>query len=171
MDNMGESTELAERIGSLSLEAQEAIGDIVWSTSPMHDSLKELLTRISDVASDMCSATGLTYEITMPPTLPDVVLSNEVRKSLLLIFKEAMNNIVKHAGATSVSIAATLSSGELRITIADDGAGFSAEGHDGSPRGHGLRNMTRRAEEIGARFILRSAPGKGTTIEILHKMT
>jgi signal transduction histidine kinase len=171
MDNMGESAELAERIGSLSQEAQEAIGDIVWSTSPRHDSLKEMLARISDVTSDMCSASGLKYEITMPPILPDAILSNEVRKSLLLIFKEAMNNTVKHAKATSVRVAVTLSDGELRIAIIDDGVGFSPGSNDGVPRGHGLRNMARRAEEIGARFSLQSVPNQGTTIEMLHKMT
>ena len=130
-----------------------------------------MLTRISDVASDMCSASGIVCEITIPPNLPDVALSDEVRKSLLLIFKEAMNNIVKHAKATSVSIVTGLSTGELRLTIADNGTGFSTESSDGSPRGHGLRNMARRAEEIGAGFSLRTTPGKGTTIEIVYKMT
>jgi len=171
LDMKSESADLAERIGSLSLEAQEAIGDIVWSTSPLHDSLRELLARLSDVTADMCTAKGIRYVITVQQDLPDVTLSDEVRKSLLLIFKEAMNNVVKHAEAKSVAITVTFSAGELNLTIADDGRGFSLPANEGSVRGHGLRNMTRRAEEVGARFSLRSSRGQGTTIEIRQKMT
>lgn len=166
-----EPSEFAERIGALSLEAQEAIGDIVWSTSPLHNSLRDVLTRLRDVASEMCTASGIAYDISIQPDLPNRTLSDEVRKSLLLIFKEAMNNIVKHAEASGVRISATVSLGELILSIADDGKGFAVSEADGSARGHGLRNMARRAEEIGSRFSLRSIPGKGTTIEVRQKMT
>lgn len=171
LEQTGQSAELAERIGSLSQEAQEAIGDIVWSTSPTHDSLKELLTRIRDIGSEMCTARSMSYRITIPPEIPAVALQDEVRKNILLIFKEAMNNIVKHSHATSVEIAATLADGKLRLVIADNGRGMPEQPGDSTARGHGLRNMARRAEEIGAQLHIRSRPGEGTRVEITCEMT
>lgn len=171
LEQTGQSAELVERIGSLSQEAQEAIGDIVWSTSPMHDSLTDLLTRIRDLGSEVCTARGLTYRITMPSEIPDITLQDEVRKSMLLIFKEAMNNIVKHSHATTVEITATLADGKLRLAIADNGRGIAERSDESPRRGHGLQNMARRAEQIGAQFQIQSRPGEGTTIEIICEMT
>jgi signal transduction histidine kinase len=166
-----ESSDLTERISALSLEAQEALGDIVWSTSPTHDTLKELLTRIRDIASETCSARGIRYDISLPAEIPDITLAEEIRKSIFLIFKEAMNNVLKHAKAARVQITASLSGGRLRLVIIDDGMGIGGEAGNGSHRGHGLRNMAHRAKEIGAQFAVRSEPGKGTTIDMSYKMT
>jgi signal transduction histidine kinase len=79
----------------------------------------------------------------------------------LLIFKEAITNIVRHSKATRVSIDLTLRGGALRLTIHDDGRGF-----DPSRRfdGHGLQSMERRAAELGARLSIESTPGKGTVL-------
>ena len=150
--------------------AQEALGDIVWSTSPTHDTLKDFLTRISDVTVEICSPRGITYTLTMPSTVPESVLQNDVRKNLLLIFKEAMNNIVKHSGATAIAVTGEIVSGGLRITIADNGKGFTVEEHDATSRGHGLRNMRKRAEEIGAHLTIHSAPGAGTSVAIFCRI-
>jgi signal transduction histidine kinase len=106
----------------------------------------------------------------MPSTVPDSVLQNDVRKNLLLIFKEAMNNIVKHSAATAIAVTAEVTSEGFRLTIADNGKGFAVEEHDVTSRGHGLRNMRKRAEEIGAQLTIHSVSGSGTSITILHKM-
>jgi signal transduction histidine kinase/ligand-binding sensor domain-containing protein len=170
LEQHGESAELAQRIGSLSQEAQEALGDIVWSTSPTHDTLKDFLTRISDVTVEICSPRGIAYTLTMPSTVANSVLQNDVRKNLLLIFKEAMNNIVKHSGATAIAVTAEIASGGLRITISDNGKGFAVEEHEATSRGHGLRNMHKRAEEIGAQLTIHSVPGAGTSVGVFCRM-
>ena len=167
----GAAPEIVNKISAMSLEAQEAIGDIVWSTSPAHDTLKELLVRFRDVTSDLCSTRGMGYEIDFPGQIPDVILTDEVRKSLLLIFKEALNNILKHSGAKGVRIAVSLDNGEVRLVMADDGKGFAISADVESGRGHGLRNMSRRATEIGARFTITSSPGGGTSVEVVYRMT
>ncbi len=165
-----ESAGLAERISTLSQEAQDALGDIVWSTSPTHDTLKDLLTRISDLTAEMCSPRGITYTLTIPSSESEHILQNDVRKSLLLIFKEAMNNIVRHSGATAIAVTAELPPDGLRITIADNGKGFTVEEQDATSRGHGLRNMRRRAADIGAQLTIHSTPGRGTSVSILFRL-
>jgi signal transduction histidine kinase len=109
----------------------------------------------------------------------DVILIPErLRKSVYLLFKEALNNIIKHAHAKSVSMSVTIVNGVFEMVIQDDGVGFIAdeatrlsETVDHPIRGHGLRNMTARAEEMGGRLSILSTPGKGTTLHLSVSMT
>ncbi len=169
LEEKSEPGELVRKISSLSLEAQETMDDIVWSTSPEHDTLAELLIRIRDLASATCTASRIHYEIQLPDTIPDMHLTDEIRKSIFLIFKEALNNIFKHAQASNVAIDAQIQNGSFRLTIVDNGAGFVPESTHG--RGHGLRNMARRASEIGAEFSIVPGEGGGTVVSLTRQMT
>jgi|WetSurMetagenome_2_1015567.scaffolds.fasta_scaffold15283_2 signal transduction histidine kinase/ligand-binding sensor domain-containing protein len=169
LESTSESGDLVRKIGSLSLEAQETMDDIVWATSPQHDTLKELLIRIRDLASATCTAGGITYAIQIPETIPDMHLPDEIRKSIFLIFKEALNNIFKHAHATKVVIETQMQDGLFRLTLTDNGSGIAAGGTPS--RGHGLRNMAKRAAEIGAEFSITRGPGGGTVVSLSRRMT
>jgi len=96
-------------------------------------------------------------------------LPDEIRKSIFLIFKEALNNIFKHAHATSVVIEAQMQDGLFRLTITDNGSGIAAGGTQS--RGHGLRNMAKRAAEIGAEFSMTPGHGGGTAVSLSKRMT
>ena len=90
-------------------------------------------------------------------------MSQSESLNLLRIFQEATNNIVKHADAQNVTFSARRVNGGFRLTISDDGAGFS-----GSPgSGYGLANIRKRSLDIGAKCSIESAPGKGTRIEVM----
>jgi signal transduction histidine kinase len=71
----------------------------------------------------------------------------QVRQNLYYIFKEAINNIARHSGASSVEIDLNNSHSEFRMRIADNGSGFDPGSVKG---GNGIRNMQMRAERIGA---------------------
>ena len=169
LEEKSEPGDLVRKISSLSLEAQETMDDIVWSTSPQHDTLKELLIRIRDLASATCTASGIQYAIQVPETIPAMHLPDEIRKSIFLIFKEALNNIFKHARATTVTIDAQMQDGLFRLTITDNGSGIAAGGTHS--RGHGLRNMAKRAAEIGAEFSITPGHGGGTVVSLSKRMT
>jgi len=90
-------------------------------------------------------------------------LSPVARGELLSIAREALSNVVRHAGATRATIEVAVSDGKLRLVIADDGAGFDVtapvpDGH------HGLANMRRRAESLGGALVAESASGAGARI-------
>jgi len=90
-------------------------------------------------------------------------LSPVARGELLSIAREALSNVVRHAGATRATIEVAASDGKLRLVIADDGAGFDVtapvpDGH------HGLANMRRRAESLGGALVAESASGAGARI-------
>jgi len=88
----------------------------------------------------------------------------EQRRDLYLIFKESINNIVKHAVANNVWIVAQWQSGKLHLKIKDDGKGF----HPGVVTNrNGLKNIRTRTEKWNGSISITSAPGNGTLIEIM----
>jgi len=113
------------------------------------------------------STTSLRCRFDTPDDLPEQNLSAETRHHLFLTVKEALNNAARHAGATEVWLRLKQENSELKISVEDNGKGFSTD----SLRhfGNGLENMKRRMEEIGGEFVLITEPGAGTTIHLrLH---
>jgi signal transduction histidine kinase len=99
-------------------------------------------------------------------------MSPEVESTLFRIAQEALTNCAKHApGATSILIELTISDDRMVLTITDDGDGFDSAdlGPQGILAGQGLLSMRERAEFIGGRFSVESAPGKGTRIRVERK--
>ena len=92
-------------------------------------------------------------------------LPADVEESLHGIAREALNNILKHAKATALWITLQKVGTELLLTIRDDGIGFDISTGQQN-RGWGLRGMSERCDQIGARLILESSPGSGTSVTV-----
>jgi signal transduction histidine kinase len=94
-------------------------------------------------------------------------LSSGAELQLLRIVQEALANVRKHAGARQVDVTLERTLGRLRVTVADDGAGFKPAdlGRAEFPR-FGLATMRERAENGGGSFQLESAPGQGTRVTV-----
>jgi ligand-binding sensor domain-containing protein/anti-sigma regulatory factor (Ser/Thr protein kinase) len=169
----GRAKDLLEKISSLSLEAEDAVGDIVWSVAPQHDTLQELFIRMRDFGSDLCIANGMEFSATFNESGSSQRLSDILRKNLYLVFKEAMHNVIKHSRAAAVRLELFFENGNLHFALTDDGIGFTHGGEIGDhevPRGHGLRNMMKRAESVRAGFTVDSSSGKGTKITLVVPM-
>lgn len=133
------------------------INSLDAGTQSMADALANLRFRLEPrlAAAGIASAWRIDMtEVTLPP---GVVLQ------LLRILQEAVSNVLKHSGARRVELNWSVTTGEARLHIADDGSGFIS---DTAPRGRGLANMRQRVQRIGARMELRSSPG-GTAIEVV----
>ncbi len=89
-------------------------------------------------------------------------LEDEAALTLYRVAQEALTNIVRHAGATSVIVRLTRGYPDMIMIIEDDGCGFS--GRESEVRGLGLVSMRQRIERLGGRLRIASAPGKGTRI-------
>ncbi|MDQ7828476.1 MAG: GAF domain-containing sensor histidine kinase [Armatimonadota bacterium] len=88
--------------------------------------------------------------------------------ALFRILQEALNNVLKHAAATRVSVALHVGQDAVRLTVSDDGRGFEVGRPPARPGGGlGLLGMRERAELLGGQMHVRSAPGQGTTIEVV----
>ncbi|MBI5463603.1 MAG: hypothetical protein HY966_01460, partial [Ignavibacteriales bacterium] len=151
-----ETVRMLEKISSLSLEAIDSMSDIVWSVSPRNDTLNDLLIHMRDLTSQVCTANGIDYTIRIPPLADDIILKPDVRKNIYLVFKESLNNVIKHAHAKKLTVSAKLDKGIFQMAISDNGRGFDIENygfgmkhgsqHEPLSRGHGLRSLDKRAK-------------------------
>ncbi|RPJ52018.1 MAG: PAS domain-containing sensor histidine kinase, partial [Chloroflexi bacterium] len=97
-------------------------------------------------------------------------LSEQARLGLYRIVQEALANVVKHAGARSITVLLSQADQQAVLEIRDDGKGFQPSKNllDYSSDGHyGLVGMKERAEAIGGMFHLQTFPGSGTTIQVI----
>lgn len=147
--------------------------EIVWAINPENDSLDGLVTYAGKFFQEFSAAAKLRCRLDLPADPPAIAVSAETRHNLFLAIKESLNNVVKHARATEVSLQLRLQPGAFTFVIKDNGAGFipgvSEEGVPQQERiasGLGLRNLARRLEEIGGRCAITSAPGQGTQVTL-----
>ncbi|MCU1263924.1 MAG: liaS 2 [Acidobacteria bacterium] len=160
------------QISSVSNELVETMSDIVWAINPQKDHLSDLSQRMRRFASDVFAARGIVVQFQAPATDHDVPLGANLRRELFLIFKESINNVVTHSGATEVSVDFHLQADRLRLQIKDNGRGFDPvrvgrnSGSLNGGGGNGLSSMRRRVQDLGGAFEVQSNLGLGTTITL-----
>lgn len=149
-------------IGGIARALIESMGDIVWLINPKRDSLYELFLKLRDTYEEILSYKQILLFINDLRFMESIALPMEHRKNIYLIFKEAINNAVKHSGCTEISINTEVNGKALVITLYDNGKGFdTAERRTGN----GVDNMHRRAEAVGGTLRIRSTPKDGTMIK------
>lgn len=148
-------------ISSTTDELIQSLDTIVWAVNPRHDTLESLARYITRFAGDFCAHSQTRLRLDVPPQLPEVTLSSEVRHNLFLAAKESLNNALRHAAATEIRIRIAAQPDHFSLTIEDDGRGFTPLPDDD---GNGLRNMQRRLTDCGGTCEISSAAGRGTTV-------
>jgi signal transduction histidine kinase/ligand-binding sensor domain-containing protein len=148
-------------IASASRELVDSMSDIVWVVNPRRDRLQDLVQRMRRFASDVFTARETRFTFRTPADERPLKVSADVRRHVFLIFKEAINNIVRHAGCTTADIELRITGSQFVLTVRDDGHGFDpARAGDGN----GLANMRARARAIGGDLRVESASGHGTSV-------
>jgi signal transduction histidine kinase len=154
---------LLEAIGENSRKMLDAMADIVWTINPDNDQFEKIILRMKSFAYELLGAKKIDFEFVAEDEVSKMKLPMEVRKNLYLIFKEATNNIVKYAQANKALFAIRGEKNNLMMMIKDNGKGFDI---NKLTEGNGLKNMKKRANEIGADLVIDSYPGNGTTIQL-----
>jgi len=158
-----ETIPMLETIGESSRKMLDAMADIVWTIKPENDQFEKILMRMKSFAYELLGAKKIDFEFIADEDVEKFKLPMEARRNLYLIFKEATNNMVKYSGASRAMFAIKGNKNSLTMIIKDDGKGFNLSSSTG---GNGLKNMKRRAVEIGAEFMIYTHPGNGTTIQL-----
>ncbi len=138
----------------------DKIGDFVWSMKPGKEEFMTLSSRIKNFAGEMLEAANIGCTLAIAPEIDSLVTGMELRKNLVFILKEAINNAAKYSRASTVAVSLQHSSGIIYLRVTDDGIGFEA----GRTNGNGTGNMQRRAAELGGILSVQSAPGEGTVV-------
>lgn len=156
-----------ERIRQSASELARNVDEIVWAVNPANDTVDRFANYLTQSMEQLLDAANLRIRFDVPTTLPNTPLTGKVRHFLFQAAREALNNAVKHARAQTVQIGIRIDNGTLRITIEDDGCGFTPDQAGAAGTHEGLDSMRRRMEEIGGQFILTSRPGAGTKVEFI----
>ncbi len=152
------------RIEGAARELVQNLDAIVWAVDPQNDTLNDLALYLHDYADRFLGNIGLHGRFQIQRDLPPRPVSSALRHSLLLVVKEALNNIAKHASCTEVQFKLSLENDRLSIVISDDGQGYSPAMI--SDFGNGLQNMRERIGNAGGYFEMNSELGKGTRIRL-----
>jgi ligand-binding sensor domain-containing protein/two-component sensor histidine kinase len=156
----------AQQISQTARETTRSLDEIVWAVNPSNDTLDGLINYACKYAQEYLALAGLRYRADVPAQLPAMVFPPEVRHNIFLAFKEAVNNVVKHAQASEVWIRLRLQPGHFTLEIEDDGRGLGNPDMHAAQSQDGLRNMRQRMENIGGKFEVGAASERGTIVRL-----
>lgn len=150
---------------SIARIARESVGsmsDIVWAINPDRESLLDLTRKVRQHADEVFTLRDINLRFDAPGTNDGLRLSVDVRRDLLLIFKEAVNNAARHSQCTEVRIDLQVEGPLLLLSVVDNGIGFDPSVES---QGQGLRSMRRRAATLGGNIDMNSRTGQ-TSIRV-----
>jgi signal transduction histidine kinase/ligand-binding sensor domain-containing protein len=154
---------LLSLISATANESVEAMSDIVWAINPKGDSLQNLIRRMRRFASDGFTAVSIDFEFRAPDVDRHVVMGADVRREVFLLFKEAVNNVIRHSKCTRAEIEVHVNGDDLLLRVSDNGEGFDTTQ---DTDGHGLVSIGERARNLCGTLEMKSAAGHGTTISL-----
>ena len=156
----------AGKLSEAANQTVRALDEIVWAVRSGSDTLQSLVDYIAHFASELFEESPTRCRLDLPQDLPARVLPPDLRHNIYLIAKEALTNVLTHAGSTLVQVEITIDGRQLKLVVADDGKGFDVGGKMAESPNNGLGNIHRRAAAIGGSVSVTSEPGKGTRLEL-----
>jgi signal transduction histidine kinase len=148
-------------IAQASSRSVEAMSDIIWAVNPRKDHLSDLSQRMRRFASEAFTARDIEFSFTAPDLGRHTRVDAETRREVFLIFKEAVNNAVRHSACANAGVTLEVDHGKLVLKVSDDGKGFDQQTAE---YGNGLMSIKARAEKLGGRLEIISAAGQGATV-------
>lgn len=164
MDNgQSDQKKLLEQIKQNAASLYNGTKDILWALDPQSDNLYEILNHIRDFGKELFLDTPVEFEFKgIDESLNEIKLPMEYSRNIPMIFKELLNNILKHSHATKVTISLDeIHKNGIQLTLTDNGCGF-----DGNEirKGQGINNIITRTKRINGSIKIDSEKGKGTVI-------
>lgn len=140
----------------------ETVKDMLWALNPDLDNSRDLLLRLKDFGEELFYDSAIQFSVKSSGDLQQLKLPLDQKRHLLLLFKEAMHNALKHSNAKLVLLEAAITGGEVVFSLSDNGRGFdSAVVY----AGEGMKSMKNRAEKLGSALRVQSSKS-GSRIEV-----
>jgi nitrate/nitrite-specific signal transduction histidine kinase len=152
---------ILEKITSNSVESVQLMQDTIWAIQSKNDDFSKFADRMRGFATEVLAAKGILLNFDNQIISHKNSLSMDARKNAYLIYKEAINNIVKHSKATKAEVKISEANNQILIEISDNGIGFDP---NQATEGNGLHNFEQRAEDNEMRLNIDSMQGKGTKV-------
>jgi len=165
LEGMATDEVMKRELRDLSLMTREAcasLREVVWVTDQGVIRLPALIEKMVERTERVLR--GVKVMVDVASDVPEVKVSLTCKRHLIMLFREAVHNCARHAGANEVQVSIRIVETRLlEMSLQDDGCGFDPGGIQG---GWGLESMKERAEELRGTMELRSAPGEGTLVRI-----
>ena len=159
-----EKTRYVDELNERAQRMVTSLDEIVWALNPRNDKVASLSVYFCSYARQFLELASIGFGMDAPENLPDEPLDPKFRRELFIAFREALNNVVRHADATKVWLHIAVQEGTLIVTVKDDGCGIQGEQRDAGA--DGLLNMQDRMNALGGQCQIESDPGKGTTVRL-----
>jgi len=156
-----ESRKMIEKISSTSKELMNRMGDIVWSMKPANEEKYALEARLKNYCSELLTPKNIICSFDIDDKLSASISHPEIRKNILLIVKEAINNISKYSEASKADISLRQQNDQVLLTINDNGKGYDA---GTIHQGNGLGNIELRCKQLEGKCNIQAVQEKGVTI-------
>ena len=158
--------ELRSQLDLICHDARDVLSvldEILWAVNPRRDALRDFNDYVCDYAEHFLKFTNIQCFLDLAAETPPLELNLPLRRGMLMVIKEALNNVVKHSGATEVRLQIRCEHGRLKLILQDNGIGFAPKAAE--QKRSGLLNMSHRLAELGGTCVVTSEPGKGCKIE------
>jgi signal transduction histidine kinase len=160
------STEEKQRyLGELSETARRmvtSLDEIVWAVNPRNDTIASLASYFGSYAQRLLDLASVACGLDIAHDLPEYPLDPKFRQELFFAFKEALTNVVRHAGATQVWLRISVRADWLVVEVSDNGHGFDLSNHHAGD--DGLANMKDRLKSLEGACEIKSNAQEGTTV-------
>jgi len=155
--------EVLLEIAEQSRNAVDALSDIVWAIDSSNNNIQNLSERMESVLYQFLTPLNITFTLQSLQDNKPLLINQDYRQHVFLIFKEAITNIMKHSNATHVFVSITKDKNNLKLIVKDNGTKITNECN--TLNGNGSKNMKLRAEKINGK--IQFICNKGFTIELL----
>jgi signal transduction histidine kinase len=156
---------LIDRTQAIAKSVEDEVDFIAWEMRPAALDHLGLEMAVSNFAREWAKHYGIPAEVSAVG-LDGCRLRPEVEVNLYRIVQEALNNVMKHAGAGRAGVLLERRDGQMLLIVEDDGSGFEPGRAVDGERGMGLLSMKERAEQVGGTLEIESEPGAGTTLYV-----
>jgi ligand-binding sensor domain-containing protein/two-component sensor histidine kinase len=166
--NVEENSKEIKNISNISRELVDNMSDIVWVVNPQRDSLYDLIIKLKDSYNEFLNTVGISFQVKNIDKTDDVHLPMDYKQNLLMMFKEATNNAIKHSNCKKITLEANVRNDVIELILTDDGIGID---DNTKKSGNGISNMENRAKKLGGRMKLRSEHEEGTKVIFISKLS
>jgi signal transduction histidine kinase len=150
-------------ISGISRGAVSTMKDMIWSIDARYDTMTGMISHMHDHIHTVLAPAEIEFTFNQQGLQEHKKLSVVFRQNVYRIFKEAINNIVKHSGADCVQIELQKENGLFSMRITDNGKGIARGKHSS---GQGLSNMHMRAHRLNASLDITSVNGVSILLKV-----
>jgi signal transduction histidine kinase len=177
--------DLVGKIADLLKDSSDAVTDIIWNIAPVHDNVEHLIFKLKNLAIENCRVNSIKLSVKDEADDNELIVPDEKRRNIYLIFKEMLNNMIKHSGTQTAELELIVKNGSIYFKLKDYGRGIlnlsggfhkyedvkNAFGKEHKSFGHGLKNIFTRTEEIKGSLTITSKPDNGSCFVFNAKIT